>query len=104
MIADADGEALPGSVEFGDCAIVDLQQFASVTEEGCAPRRKLHVPRRPLDQPAAEPFLETFQLETDRALRRPHRLSREREAAKLRDANESVHGVQVEGGFYHFQL
>src|SRR4051812_27763453 len=88
---------------------VTARSCASSSSRACPrnaapPGRKRHVPRRPLDEPAAEPFLETFQLETDRALRRRHRLSREREAAKLRDANESVHGVQVEGGFYHFQL
>jgi len=44
MVADADGEALPGSGKHGERAIVYLQEFAGVFEEGCAPRRKLHVP------------------------------------------------------------
>ena len=72
-------------------------------EEGCALRRKLHVPGRPLDQPAAEPLFEPLQLQTDRGLRRPHGFSRAREAAKLGDADESLDGIEVEGAFGHFQ-
>ncbi len=38
MVADADGEALPGSGKCGERAIVYLQEFAGVFEEGRAPR------------------------------------------------------------------
>jgi hypothetical protein len=103
MVADADGEALPGSGKYGERAIVYLQEFAGVFEEGCAPRRKLHVPGRPLDEPTAEPLFEPLQLQADRCLRRPHGFSRAREAAKLGDADESLDGIQVEGVFCHFQ-
>ena len=41
-------------------------QFAGMVEKGCTARRKLHVPRRPLDQPAAEPRFEPLQLQADR--------------------------------------
>jgi 4-oxalocrotonate tautomerase len=103
MVADADGEALPGSGKYGERAIVYLQEFAGVFEEGCARRRKLHVPGRSLDEPAAEPLFEPLQLQADRSLRRSHGFSRAREAVELGDAHESLHGIQVEGAFDHFQ-
>jgi hypothetical protein len=74
-----------------------------VFEEGCALRRKLHGPRRPLDEPATEPLFEPLQLQADRGLRSPHSFSRAREATKLGDAHESLDGIQVEGMFSHFQ-
>jgi hypothetical protein len=43
-----------------------------------------------------------LQLQADRGLRRPHGLSRAREAAKLGDADESLDGIQVEGAVNHF--
>jgi hypothetical protein len=104
MVTDADGEALPGSGEYGERAIVYLQKFSGVFEEGCALSRKLHVPGRPLDKPTAEPLFESLQPQADRDLRRPHRFSRARKAAKLGDADESLDGIQVEGGFCHFQI
>src|SRR3954452_5178298 len=103
MVADADGEALPGSGKYGKCTIVYFQEFAGVFEEGCALRRKLHVPRRPLDEPAAKPLFEPLQLQAHRALCRPHGFSRAREAVELSDAHESLDGIQVERAFYHFQ-
>jgi hypothetical protein len=103
MVADADGEALAGAGKQGERAIVDLQKFAGVFEEGRAPRRKLHVPGRPLDEPAAESHFEPLQLQADRSLRRPHGFSRAREAAKLDDADESPDGIEVEGTLNHFQ-
>ena len=102
MVADANREALPGSGKYGKCAIVYFQEFAGMFEEGCAQGRKLHVPRRPLDEPAAKPFFEPLQLQADRALRRPHDFSRAREAAKLGDADESLDGIQVERALHHF--
>jgi hypothetical protein len=102
MVADADGEALPGSGKYGERAIVCLQKLAGMFEEGCAPRRKLHVPGRPLDQPAAEPLFEPLQLQADRGLRGPHGLSRAREAAEFGYADKSLDGIQVEGALDHF--
>ena len=102
MVADADGEALPGSGKYGERPVVYRQQFAGVFEERCALRRELHVAGRPLDQPAAEPVFEPLQLQADRGLRRPHGFSRAREAAKLGDADESLHGIEVEGASDHF--
>jgi hypothetical protein len=62
MVADADGETLPRCAEYGERTIVRLQELASGFEEGCAPGRELHVTRRPLDQPAAEPLFQPLQL------------------------------------------
>jgi hypothetical protein len=56
MVADADGEVLPGSGKHGERAIVDFQEFAGVFEEGCAPGRKLDVPGRSLEESTAEPL------------------------------------------------
>ena len=97
MVADADGEALPRSGKYGERAIEYLQEFAGDFKKACAPRRKLHVAGRPLEEPAAEPLFKTLQLQADRGLRRPHGFSRAREAAKLGDAEESLDGIQVEG-------
>ena len=104
MVADADGEALPGCGKDGERATVYLQELAGVVEKGCALRRKLHAPGRPLDEPAVESLFKPFQLQADCGLRRPHGFSREREAAKLDDADESLDGIQVEGAFCHFQM
>jgi hypothetical protein len=93
---------LPGSGKQSKRAVVYVKEFAGMVQEGCALRRKLHVPRRPLDEPAAEPLFEPLQLQADRGLRRPHGLSRAREAAKLGDADESLDGIQVEGAVNHF--
>jgi hypothetical protein len=46
MVADADGEALPRSGKYGERAIVYLQEFTGMFEEGRALRRKLHVSLR----------------------------------------------------------
>jgi hypothetical protein len=85
------------SGKYSERAIVYLQEFAGVLEKGYALRRKLHGPRRPLDEPAAKPFFEALQLQADRGLRRPHGFSRAREATKLGDSYESLDGIQVEG-------
>jgi hypothetical protein len=52
MVADADGEALSGCGKNSERATVYLKEFASMFEEGCAARSKLHVPGGPLDEPA----------------------------------------------------
>src|SRR5215469_13599838 len=102
MVADADSETLPGFGNYGERAIVDLEELASVFEERCAPRRKLHVPGGPLDEAAAEPLLQSLQLQADRGLSRPHGFSRTRETAKLSDPDESLDDIQVEGALDHF--
>ena len=103
MVADTDGEALPGrSAEYGERAIVFLQEFTSVFKEGRALRRKLHGPGRPLDKSATEPLFEPLQFQADGSLRRPHGFSRTREAFELRYADEGPDGIQVEGMFSHF--
>src|SRR5690348_874743 len=99
MVADPDGETLPGSGKYGERAIVCRQEFAGVFEEGCALRRKQHIPGCPLDEPTAEPLFEPLQLQADRGLRRLHGFSRARETAELGDADESLDRVQVEGAF-----
>ena len=63
MVADADGEALPRSGKYGERAIEYLQEFAGDFKKACAPRRKLHVAGRPLEEPAAEPLFKTLQLQ-----------------------------------------
>ena len=44
MVTDANGQALPGAGECGRCAVVDLEKFAGVLKEGCAPRRLVLTP------------------------------------------------------------
>ncbi|MNR53747.1 hypothetical protein D3C85_1738110 [compost metagenome] len=39
MITDANREALAGSANCGECAIMDLQEFAGVLKEGRSPGR-----------------------------------------------------------------
>jgi hypothetical protein len=98
MIAEADGEALPALVKNGKRAIVYLKEFAGMLEEGGATRRNLYVPGCPLDEPAAKPLLKPLQLQAHRGLRHPHSFRRAREAAELGNADESLDGIQVEGG------
>ena len=104
MVANSNGEALPGSSKQGECAIMRLQEFAGMFEEGFALRRKLHVTGCPLDEPAAEPFFEPLQLQADRGLSCPHGFSRPREAVELGDADESLDCVQVEGALVHCRM
>ena len=73
-------------------------------EEVGAPRGKLQVTGRPLDEPAVEPLFEPLQLQADGRLRRPHSLGRAREAAELGNADEGPDGIQVKGALSHFQL
>ncbi len=103
MIADAYSEALPGPDKYRERTILHLQEFAGVFEEGRASRRKLHIPRRPLDEPAAQLLFEPLQPEADRGLCRPHGFSCSREASELGDVDESIDGSQVEGALYHFK-
>lgn len=104
MVADADGEAQPGSAQHGERAFVYLPEFSGMFEEGCASRRELHIAGRSLDEPAAEPFFKSLQLQADRALRRAHDFGSTREAGKLGDSDKSPDGIQVEGTVYHFEI
>jgi len=103
MITDANREALPGSDKYRERTIMYLQEFAGVLKEGCAPRRKLHVPGRSLNEPETEPFFEALQLQADCGLRRLHGFSSMRKAAKLGDADEGLDGIQVEGALSHLK-
>jgi hypothetical protein len=103
MIADSDRETLPGSVKNSKGAIVYRKQFAGVFEEGGAARRKLYIPGCPLDEPAAESFFQTLQLQADAGLRGPHGFRRAREASELGNPDESLDGIQVEGALDHFK-
>ncbi len=103
MVADADGEALPGAGKCAERAIVRLQQFTGVLEEDGAPRRKLHVPRRPFDEPTAEPLLQPLQFQAYGGLRGLRGFSRTGEAAELGNADEGLDGVQIEGSFSHLR-
>src|SRR4051794_39202024 len=102
MVADANGEALPGFGKHGERALVYLQEFAGVFEEGSALRGQLHIPGRALDEPTAEPLFKPLQLQADRSLRGPHGFSRAREAVELGDADERLDSSQVERALDHF--
>lgn len=67
-------------------------------------RRKLHVPGGSLDEPAAEPIFEAFQLQADGSLRCPHGFGRAREASKLGYTDESLDSIQVKGSLDHFNM
>lgn len=104
MVADSDNKTLPTLRKPGKRAIVNLQQFSGIFEERKPLRRQLDMPRRALDQPAAEPFLQSLQLQTDGGLRRPHRFRRTRKAAELRNVNKSLDGIKIERTLNHFQF
>ena len=71
-------------------------------EEDGPLRRKLHVPRRSLDEAAAESRLKTLQFQAYGGLRRAHRLLCSREAVELRDTHEGLDSVEIEG-MRHFR-
>jgi len=102
MVAYPYCEALSGYGEHSKRAIMGFQKAAGVFEEYCAPCRKLHVPGRSFEKASAEPLLKPLELEADRSLRRPHRLSRPREAAKFGGPDESLDGIQVEGALHDY--
>ncbi|ADC45249.1 hypothetical protein Rmet_6650 (plasmid) [Cupriavidus metallidurans CH34] len=104
MVTDTDDKTLPSPCHSGERAFVYLQEFAGVFKEGYALRRQRHIPGGPLDQPTIEPLFEPLQLQADSGLRRPHGFSRARKAAKVRNAHESLDGIQVERVPFHFQL
>ncbi len=104
MVANTDREPLPSACKYGERTIMYLQKFAGMLKEGFSPRRKLHVPGGPLDEPTAEPIFEPFQLQADGSLRCPHGFGRAREACKLGYTDESEDCIQVKGTLYHFNM
>jgi hypothetical protein len=92
-----------GFVKYGERPIMRLQEGTGVFEKGFAPCRKLHVPGRPLDEPAAKPRFESLQPQADRSLRRPRGFCRARKAVELGNTDESLDGDQVERTLYHFR-
>ena len=104
MITDANSKALPSLCEYGESSIVNFQEFASGLEKRRTPCCELHVPRCSFDEAISESLFEPLQLQADRGLRRPHSFSCARETIKFGNVYESLDGIQIEGGVYHFEL
>ncbi|MNV73542.1 hypothetical protein D3C71_1667010 [compost metagenome] len=81
MVADADGEPLPGCREQRKRTFMRREKLAGVFEESAAMRRKFHVAGRALEQPETEPVFQALELQADGSLRRLHGFGRTRETA-----------------------
>jgi hypothetical protein len=93
MVAYADGKPLPGLGNHAERAVVNRQKLSRVLEESRTPRREFHIPRRSLNEPEAEPVLESLEFQADGGLSGLQGFSRTREAAEFGNANEGFHGI-----------
>ncbi len=97
IVADPDGQAPLLGNKGVQRMTMGLDQAARRIEEQAALGRQADQPRRPLEQAAAETFLQPFNAQADRRLGRVERLGGAREALEIGDQNEGLDRLEIEG-------